>query len=951
MKPEFALSLSFDSIALLIRGAGGWRRVGTVSTEVDDLVTELAILRSRAEDLTDAPLHSKLILPDAQIRYLSVETGDLPHDARIEAARTALEGATPYEVTELAFDISPEGTQTHVAAVAIETLEEAESFASEHGFGPVSFVAVPGAHPFLGEPFFGTCRAARGLTVDPDGIAVVEIGDLDAEPPETETPDTQAPETEAPDLTPDAGATGARPETQHSEDTPETSAATDTGEPDLYPAEGVETELAPRGPAPIILPAAPPMAAPDEAADPVARASAPAAQDPADAPAAQAEDDTDDAPADGPADGPVIGFSSRRRTSPEAADGRAAGTKTQPTAPAPTTAPAEAASGKLLLGPATEATPAAPLVQASAPAQATAAAAASASSLPAAPNLALPTPVLAHTTSAPPKARANSSAPRAQAVTPPGGNIARMPQANPLRARPVRIGVAAAALATVSALGAWAVVQELPELWSDLKRADLVETEDPVAPPVLTHAQPQTSALLAEGFAAPGLSDADAPLTPGPDATLSDTATSAPGQLSEADLGDVSHQMPQDQPGALTVTDAAVLEALGTPVIDEVAPLDGEDLVIASLPAPRDLSAPETGQPDPARLTQQDGDVSLDPEALADGVVPGEAMDGYADDDALLAPDVDALEQAAQYAATGIWQQVPRIAELPALIDLDDVYVASIDHTDLSQDAVALPAQPEIETDSPFGAVSSPTDAGQTFDLDDRGLVTATPDGTLNPDGIMVFAGRPAKVPPPTPDRPTARELEQAQAAAHDARMRLVRPRTRPGDLVEQAERAQLGGVVRAELLSKRPKTRPASLKTEEQESQPATALAVARAPQPRARPANFANIVDRAARRQQQQRQTAAAAPAAVTPAIPSSASVARQATVQRALNLRRVNLIGVYGKPSDRRALVRLPSGRYVKVKVGDRIDGGRIVAIGDSQLQYQKSGRNRTLTLPNG
>ncbi|MGC9420046.1 MAG: hypothetical protein ACP5EN_13860, partial [Rhodovulum sp.] len=73
--------------------------------------------------------------------------------------------------------------------------------------------------------------------------------------------------------------------------------------------------------------------------------------------------------------------------------------------------------------------------------------------------------------------------------------------------------------------------------------------------------------------------------------------------------------------------------------------------------------------------------------------------------------------------------------------------------------------------------------------------------------------------------------------------------------------------------------------------------------------------------------------------------------ATVENAINLRKVNLIGVYGASGDRRALVRLPSGRYEKVKVGDRIDGGRVAAIGESQLRYVKNGRNVVLDLPGG
>ena len=67
--------------------------------------------------------------------------------------------------------------------------------------------------------------------------------------------------------------------------------------------------------------------------------------------------------------------------------------------------------------------------------------------------------------------------------------------------------------------------------------------------------------------------------------------------------------------------------------------------------------------------------------------------------------------------------------------------------------------------------------------------------------------------------------------------------------------------------------------------------------------------------------------------------------------MNLRQVNLIGVYGTPSNRRALVRLSNGRYKKVKVGDRLDRGRVTAIGDSQLRYNKGGRNVVLRMPRG
>ncbi|MBU1277669.1 MAG: hypothetical protein KJ699_15275, partial [Alphaproteobacteria bacterium] len=82
----------------------------------------------------------------------------------------------------------------------------------------------------------------------------------------------------------------------------------------------------------------------------------------------------------------------------------------------------------------------------------------------------------------------------------------------------------------------------------------------------------------------------------------------------------------------------------------------------------------------------------------------------------------------------------------------------------------------------------------------------------------------------------------------------------------------------------------------------------------------------------------------------IPSSAptTVARAATVKNAINLRALNLMGVYGSSSDRRALVRLPSGRFAKVKIGDKIDGGRVQSIGSDSLTYVKNGRSITLEV---
>jgi len=90
----------------------------------------------------------------------------------------------------------------------------------------------------------------------------------------------------------------------------------------------------------------------------------------------------------------------------------------------------------------------------------------------------------------------------------------------------------------------------------------------------------------------------------------------------------------------------------------------------------------------------------------------------------------------------------------------------------------------------------------------------------------------------------------------------------------------------------------------------------------------------------------------ASAAPKIPTKATVAKQATFKNAINLSKINLIGVYGSKSNRYALVRTPAGRYKKVRVGDTLDGGgKVQAITASEVRYQKGGRLITLAMPKG
>jgi type IV pilus biogenesis protein PilP len=348
----------------------------------------------------------------------------------------------------------------------------------------------------------------------------------------------------------------------------------------------------------------------------------------------------------------------------------------------------------------------------------------------------------------------------------------------------------------------------------------------------------------------------------------------------------------------------------------------------------------------------------------------------------------------ASYAATGIWQRAPDPMADPDTARADVPTPAALGDISATREVAALPAAGMRGAESLPPNTMPPPPPGTSFTLGEGGLVVATPEGTLAPSGILVHAGRPAKTPPP---RPLEAGLPRAEGVPR------VKPPPRPANLVIPAEPflpdppvvapdavpdvapdtvpevapedgAALDGPAqtplpdaaqaRAELAAVVPPARPDDLIVATSNAPDgglidaavddvidaafadASEYAVARSIPPQHRPDNFAAIVDsvREAMSDGSRVAAAPAAPAAATaaPVIPASADVAARATVENALNLRDVNLIGIYGGSNSRRALVRLENGRYVKVKVGDRLEGGQVTSITASQLTYQK-GRN--------
>ncbi len=172
MKPAFALLFSADGVVLMHRVAQGWVVMGRALMADDDFAQRLANLRRMADDL-DAGGGVKLVLPNDQILYTNVDAPGPGRQKQRSQIKSALIGRTPYEVQDLAFDWVGAGPTVQVAVIARETLSEAETFALEHGFEPISFVARPDPAEFTGEPFFGVTSALpKGTRIPRDDAPV-----------------------------------------------------------------------------------------------------------------------------------------------------------------------------------------------------------------------------------------------------------------------------------------------------------------------------------------------------------------------------------------------------------------------------------------------------------------------------------------------------------------------------------------------------------------------------------------------------------------------------------------------------------------------------------------------------------------------------------------------------------------------------------------------------------
>lgn len=853
MTTNFALSLSFEGIRLLHRVPGGWHLVSDVALDSPDLAAELADLRNKGLQLEPTGMQTKLLIPDSQIKYLSIDSAQ----TTLDDVHAALEGATPYAIDELVIDFDRTGGRTYIAAVAKETLDEAEAFAADNQFSPVSFAAIPEELTFRNEVFFGPTKIARDILGDvevlrdPDPVRITgdAVFPVDSDDPQAlpsflkhedaPTTDVAPPEAEIVFASRNRATADERPArddapSEHS-DIPE-----DASAPDAVFVRRQDTPV---------------LAVPTGVVD------GPALQDPvpeaAPAPVTPLVADVPEPVAAPPVAPAAGGFASRRSaevTAPLAAPERPA-TFEHPADPAPAPAPKAAATARV------------------------------------------------------------------------GG-------------KPKYLGL----MLTAGLL----VFLFLVALWAN---------------------------------------------------TLTDTG------LAGLFRSDPVETAPETQEPIIAAA----------PVV-ETQPLVAPPEPVEQSPAPSAL-APETVVPAPDNAAQP---LPIVRAPVGRVLSPAEA---------------DRI-----YAATGVYQRAPRLPLIPRVTSLDGFRQSQPLPISVRPEQATMPPVDLMLPDALVAAPLNPPAAGITFQRDLRGFILATPDGTVTPDGVIVYAGRPDPAPPARPGSETVVETPVAEAPVAEpegpalvlvgGRPPIVPPLRPEGLVPEDAVIAQTptqdpaeadeapapddlvaslavspGGV---DLTGLRPAERPAEpdIQTDAAEETPevfadptlagfrpalrpanlapalpetpdltdviaaiaeaappsafqdVTARAIATSPRPDTRPRNFAQVVARAqaaAARVQPttaapaQRAAVAASAAPATPSGPVPGSVAQAATIDNAIRLRDLNLIGVYGRPNARRALVRLSNGRYVKVEVGSTLDGGRVTAIGDSALNFVKRGRTYALQLP--
>jgi len=795
MTPNFTLSLSFEGIRLLHRVTEGWHVVDEVALDVEDLSAALAELRDKALALDPDGLRTKILLPNDQIKYTSIDTTR----TEIEDIHAALDGATPYAISDLAIDFDRTGGRTHIAAVALETLAEAEAFAVEHKFAPMCFAAVSEPFTFRSEVFFGMTEFAKATLAPGEDVArddkpvevTGNVAELEPEPIEIDAEKEGLPaEAEVSDT----------PEAAPAEPTEE-----DSGEEIVFASRA-------RGPNAVVTPIDPPEIEP---------------------------------------------LFTRRKE-------------------------------PLVIDPATDAAPVADIVP----------------------------PIVAPS--------------RATEATTPENDMTVFGARKTAQVggKPRFLGLILLLLLLVfmAAVAMWANTLGPSGIagWfggGQDEVADPVEVAVAPAPIIETPIEEvATVTAPVEEVAAP----IPAPTSPAGTLPIVREPTGRVLSPSEADRTYAATGVYQRAPRMPLVPRTTTLDGLQMAVaIPSVDVLDGLSLPDMALMFPDQPLGAQLNPPPPGQTFPRDvrGFILATPEGTVtpDGVI---VVAGAPDKEPPLRPGTE----------------VPEIVETTPSVLPGDEGLRLV----AGRPPLVPPLRPEVLAPEVEEVIEP-----EAID----------PDAPII-EGLNVVAGRPPRTPPLRPEAfaafavPEEISAPSAEEPAVEIAAVVINPtdafandgsslRTQKPTVEEAPEEADVTSLIAgiAAAAPDNPIVTP-------------TRRAIVASPRPDTRPRNIATLVANAVARQPAA--TAAttevsSAPARATGPIPGS--VAQAATIDNAIRLRDLNLIGVYGRSNDRRALVRLSNGRYVKVEVGSALDGGQVTAIGDSALNYVKRGRTYALELPSG
>lgn len=970
MKPAFALDFRDTTVRLLHRTGAGWQEVGQVSLDAPDLTEALGYLRATALGLSPRGISTKLVIPNDQILYTQVHAPGPDAAKRRSQIKAALEGRTPYAVKDLVFDWWGNGPDVQVAVIAKETLAEAEAFAADNRFNPVSFVAAPENGTFKGEPWFGPSSLAPSLLApgekverDQDPVQVIQrsFAPEPAKPapvpamPEPEPVETVAPEAREPE------------EILAEEFVDEVSAAAlnaplDLSEPEPEPEVEPEPEYEPEPepqPAPEELPA--PLPEPDYPPAPVfvpedlPLFSPPPVEIPASDPAPVSYPDRDLRPAISAAMAAVQMAEEAPMALDVVQEEQPLSEGAVPVASVPVIDPTIADD--------------------------------------------IPPPVASPLQMAFSSRRGADAQPRAAAAAKPpvlGGAPSAKIVARPSAARPLppaTPGVTAPRPATPPRLS----FGDEPKTAAATKA--LRGLGALVTAPGIAGSKPRKSVpppTVPDPRIAPIAGNPPKPTAPKTDQTAN------PAQRPGIGLGGRVAPV-RGKPRHLGLILTGILLLLLALVAAwssfSLSSWQGSDTGI-------ETAAVDSGADVPAPEDEMLADMQ-DPEAIADGA----AIDTIGSDLALTEGDpadlppadlatTDATDVPQDLAAAPATEVATETASgsAPAADPQDEIFLATMDAAPNAPDPLSLP-QPDARGDPLPAAQPAPPPFGTVYQFDADGLIRPTPEGIITPEGVLLIAGKPPLLPPQrpatlaaAPDAANAGETAADAAVTapeaefpSDPALADKRPKARPAGLAAPAtpeDDASLAPEAGTRVASLRPQPRPAAIlavatATEAAETAvqnaslaaaalndpTASPLAVAISRKPAARPADLSRAVEAAVaaavRAPEPEAPAKDAAPeadnepetASAAPKLPTSASVAKQATFKNAINLSKVNLIGVYGTQSNRYALVRQANGKYKKVRVGDSIDGGKVAAITASELRYQKGSKMLTLALPQG